>query len=70
LSGFLVRCWAPFRGQNFTDLAALVYRLSAVSSQSFRPCRSARMKTKMAIFPALHEAIMNEDVLNVSPRNA
>src|SRR6516164_105109 len=53
---------------NFPDLAAVVYRLAAPSgcrSGDVNPLNSCR---KWSSFRHFHEAIMNEDVLNVSVR--
>jgi Family of unknown function (DUF6494) len=56
------------KGQNFPDLTAIVYRLPAVAWWVVALPPINRLAGKRPSFRHFHEAIMNEDVLNVSVR--
>ena len=57
------------KGPNFPDLMAVVYGFTAAAAQSFRRRPSDKLAGgRQPSFRHFHEAIMNEDAMNVSVR--
>jgi hypothetical protein len=62
------RVGAAGGGSNFSDLVAVVYRLASQSGRRSASADPINWQPEWPSFRHFHEAIMNEDVLNVSVR--